>query len=75
MIEYAKSMANDGPQIDDEVINKNKFPFAINFYGEPTQHLRVKWAKKNDCLIYVDNDDMFVVEFMSDGCHRKRKLT
>ena len=57
MINMAKQMSKDEslPEFTDEILNKNKFPFAINFYGEPTEHLQVKWAnKRNDCLIFVD---------------------
>jgi len=63
------------PVIDEDVINKNKFPFSINFYAEPTSNIMVKWARRNDCLIFVDKTDTFIVEFMNDGCHRKRKLS
>ena len=41
MINLAKLMSTEDalPKFDEEVLHKNKFPFAINFFGEPTDHL------------------------------------
>lgn len=58
---------------DDEGVDI-RFPFKIDFYNEPGEYFQVKWAKKNDCLVFLDPNEMFIVEFMPDGCHKKRKL-
>lgn len=50
------------------------FPIKVDFLNEPSQYFQVKWADKNDCLIFVDKHEMFVVEFMDDGYQRKRRL-
>lgn len=51
-----------------------RFPFTVDFITEPSEYFKVKWAKRNDCLVFLDEDEMFVVDIMMDGCHRKRKL-
>lgn len=44
-----------------------KYPIKIDFYNEPTEYFKVKWARRNDCLIFVDKYECFIVEFMEDG--------
>ena len=41
---------------------------------EPGEYFDVKWAKSNDCLIFVGKNETFVVDFEEDGCSKKRLL-
>ena len=51
------------------------FPFCIDFYEEANNYFIAKMSRKNDCLIFVNEAEMFVVDFTHDGCHKKRKLS
>ena len=49
------------------------YPIVIDFYFEPSEYFQVQWAQKNDCLLFVDKYECFVIEF-EGGYQRKRKL-
>ena len=60
--------------LDDCDSHQWKFPFTVEFQEEPGEYFKVQWASSNDCLIFVDKRETFVVEFGEDGCSKKRLL-
>ena len=71
-----KKIKTSQDDFDNESVDEHwMFPFCIDFYEETNTYFQAKMSSKNDCLIFVNESEMFVVDFTPDGCHKKRKLT
>ena len=71
----SKKNNNNLDNFDNESVDEHwMFPFCIDFYEETNTYFYAKMSRKNDCLIFVNKSEMFVVDFTPDGCHTKRKL-
>ena len=50
-------------------------PFQVDYFQEYGQHVIARMSTGNDCMIFANESEVFVVDFTPDGKHKKRKLT